>query len=98
MAKNWFQIKKDFEDSKIKLQKEKEKELEKDKLRDLFLKKHAVMHIRITNKPEFFHEINREMYGKYGWFDSYNKNYNLTEYYTGYEFSNAQDLKNFLNI
>lgn len=38
------------------------------------------------------------MQGKYGWFSSYDKHYNMTEYYSGWEFENEQIEKEFYEI
>ena len=38
------------------------------------------------------------MKGKYGWFDSSNKDYKLTEYVSGWSFENEADYNKFLNL
>ena len=48
--------------------------------------------------PEYFYEVDREMNGKYGWFSSYGKSYNLTEYYSGWGFKDEVTYNEFLNI
>jgi len=60
-----------------------------------FLKKYAEKLTRIEEKPKYFHETNSEMDGKYGWFCSYNKSYNMTEYYTGWKFKSEKKYKEF---
>ena len=46
--------------------------------------------IRETEKPFLFHQTKQEMNGKYGWFDSTYKSYNMTEYYSGWEFPTVE--------
>ncbi len=44
---------------------------------------------RRQSKPSDFSIITyREMYGRYGWFNSESKSYNLPEYYSGFTFNN----------
>lgn len=63
-----------------------------------FLQANATKVTRVTNCPEFFYETDREMNGKYGWFSSYGKSYNMTEYYTGWSFENAEKMNEFYKI
>jgi len=63
-----------------------------------FLQANAKKVERITNRPPFFYQTSQEMKGKYGWFDSTGKTYNLTEYYSGWVFENEEKYKEFLNI
>ena len=49
-------------------------------------------------KPNYFYQTAQEMNGKYGWFDSTYKSYNLTEYYSGYSFASQELLNEFKNI
>lgn len=98
IAENFSDLK-----AKVELQKEEEK-----KARDLkqtkhqiqleFLEKNAIQVIRIPEKPKYFHETDREMDGKYGWFTSYGKSYNLPEYYSGWKFESEEKYKEFLNL
>jgi len=72
------------------------KEKEAKKLE--FLTANAEKLVRVQNVPEFFYEIEKEMNGKYGWFSSYGKNYNMTEFYTGWKFSSEEKYNEFLTI
>lgn len=97
-AKNWSKYY-----AELIIQKEEEKraadikkDLEKRKLE--FLNMHAKELTRIDFKPAFFYETNREMMGKYGWFCSYGKYYNLPEYYTGWVFESEEKYNEFLNL
>jgi hypothetical protein len=75
---------------------ENKKSLEEIKLE--FLKVNAKSISRTATIPKFFYETDREMNGKHGWFSSYGKNYNMTEYYSGWEFENAEMYYQFLII
>lgn len=57
-----------------------------------FLAKHATFVKRVEVEPKHFICTEKEMNGKFGWFDSWSKSYNLTEYYSGYEFA-SEDLR-----
>lgn len=63
-----------------------------------FLKNNAKKVERLSEQPEFFYETEREMDGKYGWFSSYGKSYNLPEYYTGWKFESKEKLEQFYKI
>ncbi len=54
--------------------------------------------VRVASKGIFFYETNKEMDGKFGWFCSYGKSYNMTEYYTGWEFESEKKYHEFFNI
>jgi hypothetical protein len=69
-----------------------------ENLQHEFLQKNAKQIFRKIETPEFFYETEKEMQGKYGWFSSYGKSYNLTEYYSGWEFENAEKLQEFYNL
>lgn len=45
-----------------------------------------------------FYMTEREMNGKYGWFDSTYKTYNLTEYFSGWQFESKEKYQEFLNL
>jgi len=72
------------------------KELECKKFE--FLQKNAKKVERVTNKPTFFYKTSQEMNGKYGWFDSSYKSYNMPEYFSGWEFESQKEYQEFLNI
>jgi hypothetical protein len=97
-AKNW-----DANVQKLNLSKaaaneaaEIKKGLEERKLE--FLKANAKRIERVTSEPMFFYKTTQEMNGKYGWFDSKYKSYNMTEYFSGWEFENELKYHEFLNI
>lgn len=79
-----------------KTSEETKKTLEEKKLQ--FLQENAKKVERVTDKPKFFIKEKQEMLGKYGWFDSSGKSYNLTEYYSGWEFDSYEMYCEFLNI
>lgn len=62
----------------------------RDKIKEEFLIANATKVVRVETKPEFFFEIDREMNGKFGWFCSYGKYYNMTEYFTGWKFETIE--------
>ena len=53
---------------------------------------------RVSEKPKYFYETEREMNGKFGWFSSYGKSYSLPEYFSGWEFESEELLNQFSNI
>ena len=97
-AKNWdenvelFNVSNEAEKEEAEL----EKKLENKKLE--FLKNNAKKIERVTTKPDFFYQTAQEMDGRYGWFDSTYKSYNLTEYFSGWQFTSEELYKEFLNI
>lgn len=97
-AKNWDSYVEKLSLSKIATQKavEEKKNLEARKLD--FLQANAKKVERASSRPLYFYMTAREMNGKYGWFDSTYKSYNLPEYFSGWEFENAEVETNFLNI
>ena len=97
-AKNW-----DANFQKLKLSKAAAKEaaeikkgLEERKLD--FLKANAKRVERVTSQPMFFYKTAQEMNGKYGWFDSSYKSYNMTEYFSGWEFTTEEMYHEFFKI
>jgi hypothetical protein len=98
LATNWNSH---FEKLQISLQTQKNAEILKRNIEEVklsFLQENAVKKVRTESKGLFFYETDREMDGKYGWFSSYGKSYNMTEYYTGWQFSNEEKYMDFLNI
>ena len=72
------------------------KNLEIRKLK--FLQANAKKVERVEIKPNYFYQTSQEMLGKYGWFDSSEKSYNLPEFYTGWVFADKKTYNEFLNI
>jgi hypothetical protein len=97
-AKNWDANVEKLNLSKIAAQNaaEVKKNLENVKLE--FLQANAKKVERTTNRPTFFYKTAQEMNGKYGWFDSTYKSYNMTEYFSGWEFESKEIYNEFLNI
>lgn len=98
LATNWFSLVEKLNLSKIaqKEAAELKKNLEERKLD--FLKSNAKKIERMSTRPEFFYLTAREMNGKFGWFDSSSKSYNMTEYFSGWAFENEEKLIEFLKI
>jgi hypothetical protein len=53
---------------------------------------------RVRSKPMFFYKTAQEMKGRHGWFYSAYRTYNLTEYYTGWEFTTKEMYNEFIKI
>lgn len=98
VAKNWQSYVDKLELSKAaaKQAMEDKSTLEARKL--VFLQKYAKKLERVENKPIFFYQTAQEMNGKYGWFDSTYKSYNMTEYYSGWEFESEERFHEFIAI
>ena len=97
-AKNWDANVEKLNLSKIaaKNAAEVKKTLEARKLE--FLQANAKKVERTTKCPTFFYKTAQEMNGKYGWFDSTYKSYNMTEYFSGWEFLTEELYNEFLKI
>ena len=97
-AKNWDSYVEKLNLSKIAAQKaaEEKKSLEARKLE--FLQANAKKVERVTKTGMFFYKTAQEMNGKYGWFDSTYKSYNMTEYFSGWEFESEVLYHEFNNI
>jgi hypothetical protein len=97
-AKNWDSYYEKLSLSKIaaKNAAEEKNNLEKRKLE--FLQANAEKIERTTNVPTFFYKTAQEMNGKYGWFDSTYKSYNMTEYYSGWKFESQEKYNEFINL
>lgn len=98
VATNWNSYLEKLNLSKIASQKaaEEKKNLEERKFE--FLQANANKVERISTRPAFFYLTSREMNGKYGWFDSTHKSYNLPEYFSGWEFESEEKYNEFLNL
>lgn len=97
-AKNWNAFSEKLSLSKIaaKNAAEEKNNFEKRKLE--FLQANAKKIERVTTQPKFFYKTAQEMNGKYGWFDSTYKSYNMTEYFSGWEFESEEKYHELLNI
>ena len=102
-ATNFEKIIQEFEEAKENEKREKENEKIKQKQKQEFLISKAKRIERI-GETQFWENKNpkiivcEEMNGKYGWFDSSYKDYNLPRYYTFWEFSNNDDFNQFLEL
>lgn len=97
-AKEWIELVQKLELSKqaANIAAENKKNLEARKLE--FLKANATQIIRKIEKPPFFYMTAQEMDGKFGWFDSTYKSYNMTEYFSGWAFETFEKYNEFLNL
>ena len=98
VAKNWISYVEKLEISKADKRKADEVKKSIEQQKQEFLTANATKVTRVSTRPKYFYETNKEMQGKYGWFSSYGKSYNLPEYYTGWEFSEEQAYLKFINI
>ena len=98
VAANWESYVEKLEISKADKRKADEVKKNIEQKKQEFLTANAKKVARVSTRPKYFYETNKEMQGKYGWFSSYGKSYNLPEYYTGWEFSEEQAYLNFINI
>lgn len=98
VAENWNEYFEKLNLSKVAATNaaEEKKNLESRKLE--YLQANAKKVERITVRPQFFYKTAQEMNGKYGWFDSTYKSYNMTEYFSGWEFETEEKLNEFLII
>jgi len=98
IATNWDSYLEKIQISKAnaKIAAEEKKNVEERKL--LFLQANAKKVERVTSKPKYFYKTAQEMNGKYGWFDSTYRSYNMTEYYSGWEFETEEKLNEFYQI
>ena len=95
IAKNFNSYLEKIAISKNEKRKAAEAEKNREQLKHEFLVANATKVTRVTEQPEFFYETDREMNGKYGWFSSYGKSYNMTEYYTGWSFESVEKYNEF---
>jgi hypothetical protein len=63
-----------------------------------FLRQHATRFARVLNKPDHCIITGQEMEGKYGWFDSTYKSYNLPEYFSGWKFETEEKRNEYFKI
>lgn len=100
VAKNWNDFTEKLALSKAaeKLAAENKRTLEQRK--HDFLTANAKNFSRVKDTPShpFYIITEREMEGKYGWFDSTYKSYNLPEYFSGWEFETEEKYREFINI
>jgi len=91
IASNWTSFVEE-----IKLSKSKVQTLESRK--SDFLITNAKKVDRVIQCPNYFYITSREMNGKYGWFDSTYKSYNMPEYFSGWVFESEEKYNAFLSI
>ena len=98
IASEWNQFFEKVEISKTEQRNAEEQKKSRDEVKREFLNINAKRVTRVTEKPKYFYETDREMNGKYGWFSSYGKSYNMTEYFSGWEFDTEEILNQFINL
>lgn len=98
IATNWQSYCEKLEISKNEKRIAEENKKNKEQRQQEFLQANATKVVRVSTRPQYFYEIDREMNGKYGWFSSYGKSYNLSEYLTGWSFESEEKYNQFLNL
>lgn len=98
IAQNWQANVEKLEISKADKRAADEVKKTREKIRQEFLTANATKVARVAERPQFLFETDKEMQGKFGWFSSYGKSYNLPEYYTGWVFSSEQALIDFSKL
>lgn len=98
LATKWEELEKKLQARKESEIIEKKHEKDVQELKSKFLKKWATRVERVRETPKYFYETDREMNGKYGWFSSYGKSYNMTEYYSGWAFRSEKKMREFFSI
>jgi hypothetical protein len=98
IAENFESLKSKLELQKVEAKIKMDSQKNRSEIQHNFLIKYATSVTRVTTRPDFFHETNREMNGKFGWFSSYGKGYKLTEYFTGWAFDSQELVEEFYKI
>lgn len=98
IAEEWDSTVEKLELSKAEKRKSEEQKKNREQLKLEFLNENAEKVVRVETKPLFFHETDKEMNGKFGWFSSYGKSYNMKEYYTGWKFKSEEKHHEFYNL
>jgi len=98
VAREWNVYREKLKLSKIYNKNEDEKERNLKIRRFNFLKEHAKKLERIKTPPQYFYQTKQEMMGRYGWFDSSKKYYEMTEYFSGWSFENEEDYNKFSEL
>lgn len=98
VAKNWDAYCEKLQISKVAAKNAAEEKRNLEARQQEFLKANAKRFERVRNTPEHSFTTSREMNGKYGWFDSTHKSYNLPEYFSGWAFESEAKYHEFLNL
>ncbi len=100
IATNWDSLVEKLEISKNEKRIAAEKKQSSEKIKQEFLTANAKKITRVEKIENWalFYETDKEMNGKYGWFSSYGKSYNMTEYYSGWQFESEEKFNEFRNL
>ena len=98
VAENWASIVEKLTISKTEKRNAEEAKKNREQIKLEFLNENAEKVIRVSERPSFFYEMDKEMQGKFGWFSSCGKSYNLPEYFTGWVFKTEEKLQEFFNL
>ncbi|MDR2205833.1 MAG: hypothetical protein LBE36_06735 [Flavobacteriaceae bacterium] len=95
IAQNWQSYVDKLAISKENKRRADDERKSREQVKQEFLKENATKIVRVSSRPALFYETNKEMSGKFGWFSSYGKSYNLPEYYTGWQFESEEKYNEF---
>ena len=98
IAENWSSFVEKLEISKTEKRNAEEIKKNREQIKLEFLNENAEKVVRVSERPSFFYETDKEMQGKFGWFSSYGKSYNLPEYFTGWVFKSEEKYQEFFNL
>ncbi len=98
VASEWSSFVERLEISKQEKRIALDDERSKGQKKQEYLQVNAKKVVRVSSCPANFYEVDREMNGKYGWFSSYGKSYNMPEYYTGWLFESEEKYRDFLKL
>ena len=73
VAENWASIVEKLTIPKTEKRNAEEAKKNREQIKLEFLNENAEKVIRVSERPSFFYETDKEMQGKFGWFSSYGK-------------------------
>jgi hypothetical protein len=98
VASNWDAYLEKLQLSKVAAKNAADEKRNLEARQQEFLKANAKRFERVQTTPEHSFTTSREMNGKYGWFDSTYKSYNLPEYFSGWAFETAEKREEYFSI
>lgn len=98
ISKNWDSYLEKLQISKVAEKNAADEKRSLEARQQEFLKANAKRFERVKTTPDHSFITSQEMNGKYGWFDSTYKSYNLPEYFSGWAFETAEKRAEYFNI
>ncbi len=98
VASNWDAYCEKLQLSKVAAKNAADEKRSLETTQQEFLKANAKRFERVKETPAHSFTTSREMEGKYGWFDSTYKSYNLPEYFSGWAFETAEKREEYFTI